>query len=261
MDSLDILQSLAGLAAASESVPVLRTGVIDSSYVSSTYPGTLPKITFDGESTLSGKRYPVVGPYWPTASDRVLLAAIGNTYGIIGALDTDAALRSGGALRVVGATSLLSTLNVTGATSLGSTLGVTGAATLSSTLGVSGTVTMSGAATVGTTITRASESWQTLSLASSWSGTFRVRRQATGSVQWEARLTSSGNRSDGTTIFTLGASYRPANDLSLVLAVNAMAGGTTESPHFGITASDGTVRCYGCGSAGIIGNSGTYALD
>jgi hypothetical protein len=80
----------------------VKLGVIDPAYSSSSYPGTLPKVTFDGESTLSGKRYTVIGSYLPTPGDRVALLPVGNTYVIIGAIDTDAALRVGGALAVEG---------------------------------------------------------------------------------------------------------------------------------------------------------------
>jgi hypothetical protein len=89
MTALTMLQSIAGYVAgqdtSSASKPILL-GTVDPAYVTSTYPTTLPKITFDGESTLSGKRYVVVGSYLPVAGDRVALVPIGTTYAIIGAL-------------------------------------------------------------------------------------------------------------------------------------------------------------------------------
>ena len=70
----------------------IRLATIDPAYDASTYPATLPKVTFDGESTLSGKRYTVLTPgYLPRASDRVILLPVGNTYVIIGSVDQDAA--------------------------------------------------------------------------------------------------------------------------------------------------------------------------
>jgi hypothetical protein len=48
--------------------------------------GNLPKLTFDGESTLSGKRYPYLKSYTPLPSDRVVLIPCGNTYLIVGAV-------------------------------------------------------------------------------------------------------------------------------------------------------------------------------
>jgi hypothetical protein len=52
------------------------------------YAGLLPKVTFDGEGTLSGKRYPHVATYVPIPSDRVVLIPAGNTYLILGSVDT-----------------------------------------------------------------------------------------------------------------------------------------------------------------------------
>jgi len=70
----------------------IRLATIDPAYVPSSYPATLPKVTFDGESTLSGKRYTVITPgYLPHPSDRVVLLPVGNTYVIIGSVDQDAA--------------------------------------------------------------------------------------------------------------------------------------------------------------------------
>jgi hypothetical protein len=75
----------------------IRLGTIDPAYVFTSYPATLPKVTFDGESTLSGKRYVVLTPgYLPRASDRVVLLPVGNTYVIIGSVDQDAAAYHGG---------------------------------------------------------------------------------------------------------------------------------------------------------------------
>lgn len=88
MDTLSFLQSISGFTQAqtsqqSENKP-FKLGTIDSAYVATSFPGTLPKVTFDGESTLSGKLYPVMSPYWPQPSDRVVLAPVGNTYLILG---------------------------------------------------------------------------------------------------------------------------------------------------------------------------------
>lgn len=103
---LDLLQSISGFAAQSSSAgdTTVRLGTVDPAYVASSFPGTLPKVTFDGESTLSGKRYSVMGPYWPTASDRVVLVPIGGTYLIVGALDADASALVGGTLSATLAT-------------------------------------------------------------------------------------------------------------------------------------------------------------
>lgn len=83
----DIIKGVLGSAAMPN-----RLAVIDPSYVYTSYPTTLPKVTFEGEDTLSEKRYPVVGDYWPLASDRVLMVPVGNTYVILGTLNTPNAL-------------------------------------------------------------------------------------------------------------------------------------------------------------------------
>lgn len=60
----------------------LKFGVIDPSYSSGN-----PKVTFDGETTLSTKTYPFLASYAPVASDRVLVAKINGSYVILGKFD------------------------------------------------------------------------------------------------------------------------------------------------------------------------------
>ncbi len=43
-----------------------------------------PQIEFDGESSASAKKYPMLVSYAPTINDRVLLASISGTYVILG---------------------------------------------------------------------------------------------------------------------------------------------------------------------------------
>lgn len=57
----------------------VRLGTVDPAYASDR-----PKITFDGESTISGKQYPHLSFYAPTAGDRVLLLRAGRTWVVIG---------------------------------------------------------------------------------------------------------------------------------------------------------------------------------
>lgn len=118
MDALSFLQTVAGTTRAqtdgSADKPILM-GTIDPAYVSSTFPGTMPKVTFDGESTLSGKQYTVVLPgYRPTAGDRVVLVPIGTTYAIIGAVTTAASGYVGGSLTVAGALAVTGALTAAG---------------------------------------------------------------------------------------------------------------------------------------------------
>src|SRR5262245_16254607 len=89
---LDFLESVTGYGqqvekGARNQAPSLRLAVIDSSYVANSYPGTLPKVTFEGESTLSEKRYVAMNGYWPRASDRVVMLPVGHTYVILGSLN------------------------------------------------------------------------------------------------------------------------------------------------------------------------------
>lgn len=57
----------------------VRLGTVDPAYGSGR-----PKLTFDGESTLSGKAYPHLSSYAPAAGDRVLLLRAGRTWVVIG---------------------------------------------------------------------------------------------------------------------------------------------------------------------------------
>lgn len=99
---LTFLQSITGYVAAQQKAPTgsvttptgsaaaraPRLATIDPAYSSATYPLVLPKVTFDGETSLTVKRYSVAGPYTPAPGDRVLLVPSGNTFVIIGAINT-----------------------------------------------------------------------------------------------------------------------------------------------------------------------------
>lgn len=63
-----------------------RLAVVDPAYVAGSFPGTLPRVTFEGESTLSAKRYNVAGTYSPQPGHRVLMVPVGSTYVIVGKL-------------------------------------------------------------------------------------------------------------------------------------------------------------------------------
>ena len=104
--ALELLQAIGGFSATQNASQPIKLAVVDPTYTASTYPGTLPKVTFDGESSLSTKRYPAMSPYLPVASDRVVMLPIGGTYLIAGALDTDASVRVGGDLSVTGVSTL-----------------------------------------------------------------------------------------------------------------------------------------------------------
>lgn len=93
MDALGFLEDVAGYVRAQRQQeergqsPKLAT--VDDSYTPADfYSGTLPKVTFDGESVLTTKRYPVMSPYEPQPSDRVVMLPVGHTYVIMGSLST-----------------------------------------------------------------------------------------------------------------------------------------------------------------------------
>lgn len=66
----------------------IRLAVIDPAYVASSYPTTLPRVTFEGEDTVTDKRYPVISrSYIPGPSDRVVMIPIGHTHVIVGVLE------------------------------------------------------------------------------------------------------------------------------------------------------------------------------
>lgn len=87
-DATDLLAALTG-AAQPDLPPKARLGTVDPAYTALTgYPSAIPgpRVTFDGETTLSVKQYPVVGPYIPAPADRVVLVPVGRTYVVVGAL-------------------------------------------------------------------------------------------------------------------------------------------------------------------------------
>lgn len=89
-NALDFLQSVSGYVQSQRQDKQLVLATIDPAYVNTSYPTTLPRVTFDGESTLSGKRYLVAGNYLPSPGDRVVMAPVANTYVILGSVSTPA---------------------------------------------------------------------------------------------------------------------------------------------------------------------------
>lgn len=90
MDAYGFLDTLAGAAQitperGSADRPT-KFARIDPAYDPSLFPATLPRVIFDGESTLSEVRYVVIGSYWPYPGERVFLVPGGNSYVIVGAL-------------------------------------------------------------------------------------------------------------------------------------------------------------------------------
>lgn len=83
MNSLGLLQVIARyvraeVAQSSSSRPA-RLATVNPAHTTGR-----PRLTFDGESTLSGKAYPYLSPYVPAAGDRVLLLPVGASYVVAG---------------------------------------------------------------------------------------------------------------------------------------------------------------------------------
>lgn len=73
-------------ASSSASRPNL-IAVVDPAYSSASYPTTWPKVTFEGEETMSERTFPAVTPYTPAPSDRVVMLPVGvSGYVILGKL-------------------------------------------------------------------------------------------------------------------------------------------------------------------------------
>lgn len=96
MDALTFLQSVSGYAQSQNTGSAdkpIRIAVIDPTFdpfVNFPAVPPLPKVTFDGESTLSVKQYPYVQGYIPVPSQRVWLVPVGTTYLICGAVQNTA---------------------------------------------------------------------------------------------------------------------------------------------------------------------------
>ena len=90
---LTLLQSITGYAQnvglnenPSGNAPI-RLAVIDPSYVATSYPTTLPRVTFEGEDAVTDKRYVCIDrSYQPGPGDRVLMLPAGHTYVIAGVI-------------------------------------------------------------------------------------------------------------------------------------------------------------------------------
>ena len=67
--------------------------------VDATYTTGWPKVTFEGETALSGKQYPHVDSYAPAAGDRVVMIPVGTTYLIVGAVSSTGAGLPAGAIQ------------------------------------------------------------------------------------------------------------------------------------------------------------------
>ena len=89
IDSRDFLEYVSGYANSGTSGPKSsaerppKLGSIDAAYTTG-----LPKILFDGETTVSAKGYAWLDPYVPVPGDRVSLIPVGQSYLILGKINT-----------------------------------------------------------------------------------------------------------------------------------------------------------------------------
>lgn len=88
----DFLRAIAGFAEAnaspSSSNKPVKLGRVDYEFNPEDFLGGVnPRILFDGESSMSEKRYAVMPPYYPLPGARVCLIPVGTTYLIIGAVE------------------------------------------------------------------------------------------------------------------------------------------------------------------------------
>ena len=58
-----------------------RLATIDPDYASG-----VPRVTFDGDSTLSAGGFPFIESYDPSPEDRVVMLPVGNSYVILGSV-------------------------------------------------------------------------------------------------------------------------------------------------------------------------------
>lgn len=84
MNSFDLLREVsrhvrAELERGRRAQPRTRLAVVNPAHA-----GGRPRVTFDGETTLSTKTYAYLSSYTPTANDRVLLVPSGTSYVIVG---------------------------------------------------------------------------------------------------------------------------------------------------------------------------------
>jgi hypothetical protein len=94
MDALNFLQAITGFTQSADpsGQKINKLAVVDPAYVDSSYPTVLPRVTFEGETTMSARTYPVISPYWPRRGDRVWMAPVGKGWVIVGGVE-DAAPR------------------------------------------------------------------------------------------------------------------------------------------------------------------------
>lgn len=78
MNTMEVVRLIEGMIQGNDKPP-FSLGRIDPNY-----SGGKPRILFDGERSVSKKRYPYLSSYKPKSNDRVLMANMANTHVVIG---------------------------------------------------------------------------------------------------------------------------------------------------------------------------------
>lgn len=97
MEPLDFLDSVSGYVrgeSRSSADKPMRLAVVDPAYdPEADWPDapTACRVTFEGETVLSVKAYPLLAGVYPLPGQRVMLAPVGNTYVVVGAIGTQVA--------------------------------------------------------------------------------------------------------------------------------------------------------------------------
>lgn len=93
------------------------------------------------------------------------------------------------------------------------------------------------------------------SFSSLWAGTCNYEKQATGAVIAGMVITTVGTIADGTTVFTMPATYRPATGVTVSAPYFDTAG--SQGGRFTID-SNGAVKCYGLTGAPVAAPTGQF---
>jgi hypothetical protein len=113
----------------------------------------------------------------------------------------------------------------------------------------------------------APESWHAVSFQNGWSnngaGQVGAFYRAVASPNNCTQLIGAikpGTKTNGTTIFTLPAAYRPSSAIDIPVNVDVTAAVGGQSPHFNVTTA-GLVQCYGVTAAGFVSFNGLIPRD
>lgn len=234
ISTYDLTAFARGLGASVDG-PAFRSGIgALAASDTAAYSGSAAKLTVARSITLNGDgSWTVSFDGSANVTGALTLAATGVAAGTYGSVTVDAKGRATG-----GSTATPIANGGTAATT---------AATARSNLGAAA----SGVNTDITALNGVSPAWTALTLSNSWVNVAGRRpagyRKILDLVQVEAQITT-GTATDGTTLFTLPAGFRPAFDLVVPVsaAPNTALSTTVAVPRISISASTGVVACLNC---------------